>query len=183
MLENDLNVAQPLHISLSRPLTLKTAQKDTFLNRLRVVVLESGAKAFDVHVRDLAWHPNESKTRWFLVLRHQTSAALNKLLSSCNGIAGQFGQPLLYTQHSNQEQDRTNDQFHISIGWSLEAPKSQDGHVTRLYGEQGELYQTGIPYALLSQLSSLSIHFSEVKVRIGQDVHSIALKARRQSSG
>ena len=105
------------------------------------------------------------------------------LLSTCNDIASQFDQPLLYTQHSIQEQDRTNDQFHISIAWSLEPPESREGGESRLFGESDEPYQTGISYALLGQLSSLSIHFSEVKVRIGQDVHSITLKARRQSSG
>ena len=182
MLDDDLNVAQPLHISLSRPLTLKTVQKDAFLIRLKNVVFESGVKAFDVQVRDLVWHPNESRTRWFLVLRLQTSTDLSKLLSTCNRIAAQFGQSLLYTQPGNQEQDQAGDQFHISIAWSLEPFKSQDEHGVRLLGDHGELHQTGISHALLGQSSSLSIHLSEVKVRIGQDVQSIALKARRRSS-
>ena len=134
-------------------------------------------------MRDLALHPNESKTRWFLVLRLQTSTDLSKLLSICNNVADQFGQPLLYATHGNHEQNQIGDQFHISIAWSLEPPQSHEGEEAKLFSKSGDLYLTGISYALMGQLSSLSIHFSEVKVRIGQDVHSIALKARRQSSG
>jgi hypothetical protein len=106
------------------------------------------------------------------------------LLDVCNGVALEFGQPLLYFYNDSQEQKKGGgaDQFHISIAWSLRPPKSHEDHDVKLYGHEQVELSTGISYSLLSQLSSVSIHFSEVKVRIGQDVHSIALKTRRQSS-
>ena len=166
-------MAQPLHISLSRPLTLKTDQKDGFLAQLKYAIAEGNVKAFDVDAKELAWHPNETKTRCFLVLRLQASSSLSKLLDLCNGTAKAFGQPLLY-------ESSPGDHFHISIAWSLESPRSQDGD----HGVEASADVASIPYALLGQLDSLAVHFDEVKIRIGQDVHNIALKAaRRQSSG
>jgi U6 snRNA phosphodiesterase len=168
-----LNVAQPLHVSLSRPLALKTDQKATFLAKLQDAIFEGKIKAFDVHAKEFAWHPNESKTRWFLVLRLEASTNLSKLLDLCNGTAKAFGQPLLYDC-------ATRDSFHISIAWSLQPLKSRedDGKV------EAPTDTAGIPYALLGRLDSLSVQFDGVKIRVGQDVHNIALKAaRRQSSG
>ena len=182
LLKNDLNVAQLLHISLSRPLTLKTDQKDSFLLRVKEAVLESNVRAFNALVKDLSWHPNETKTRWFLVLRLEMSPQLSRLLDICNGAAKRFSQPLLYAEQRDGKNDTTGDQFHISIAWSLQQPKAhrRDVHLTESDSVQDT---TGVPYALLGQWTALSIAFGAVKLRIGQDVHAIALKARRQSHG
>lgn len=175
-------MAQPLHISLSRPLTLKTNQKDNFLQNLKNAVREGGVKAIDSHIKDLAWHPNESKTRWFLVVRLQTCSSISKLLDLCNGTAKQFNQPLLYAETETPIKDSiAQDQFHISIAWSLNAPELRGDGNTKSSDVQSDA--SSIPYSLLSRLTALSVHFGEVKIRIGQDVHSIPLKARRQSTG
>ena len=186
LLENDLGVALPLHISLSRPLVLKTAQKDNFLARLRQMVSDSNIKAFDTQPRDLAWHPNETRTRWFLVLRLQTSSGreLNKLLEASNGLARDFEQPVLYAEAATLGSEASDEQFHISIGWALQRPPSMDADAARSVREcrsSASEGAAGVPYELLGKASSLSLGFNEVKVRIGQDVHSIPLKTRRQT--
>ena len=114
-------------------------------------------------------------------MRLQTSPDLSKLLDVCNGIAREFGQPLLYSHNESQMKGESAGQFHISIAWSLRPPKSHEDQEARLFENQHVDEIIGNSYSLLSQLSSLSINFNEVKVRIGQDVHSIALKTRRQS--
>lgn len=109
---------------------------------------------------------------------------MSKLLEICNEIAREFEQPLLYSHDEGQEH-RTGegaDQFHISIAWSLQPPKSDEDHMAKHLEKQPVPPISDVPHSLLDQLGSLPIHFSEVKVRIGQDVHAIAVRARRQSS-
>ena len=180
LLENDLEVPQPLHISLSRPLVLKTTQKDAFLTRLKQAIADSNVKAFDIQPKALAWHPNEGRTRWFLVLRLQKSPELSKLLEISNGVAGEFGQPLLFAEPNGSTSIASNgDPFHISIAWSLNTPGSNEETVRGFARKKSVHEESGIPYELLGRLSAVAIHFGEMKVRIGQDVHSVALKVRR----
>ena len=186
LLQNDLGVSLPLHISLSRPLTLRTDQRESFLTQLKNEISESSSiKAFDVQPGDLAWHSNESHTRWFLVLRlesasHSTKGreSLNSLLTRCNAVAKKFGQPTLYAESESKTETSSvvedTGQFHISIAWSLQPPKA-----AKDMGMNGVEARDGIPYGLLSKLTNMVIRFGEVKVRIGQDVHRIPLKARR----
>lgn len=181
LLENDLGVQLPLHVSLSRPLALRTEQKQKFLDRLKQTVINSNIKAFTIKPKDLAWHPNEDETRWFLVLRLQLSsgAELSRLLETCNSVASSFRQPLLYAGSESESLDAMSlDQhFHISIAWSLQPPTSRE---TKVEGDEASC-SSAIPYEQLGRLTSVPISFKEVKVRIGQDVHNIPLKARRQS--
>lgn len=186
LLENDLGVSLPLHVSLSRPLTLKTEQKDLFLSRLQTAVNESNAKAFRVQPKDAAWHCNENGTRWFLVLRLQNSEQqeMSRLLEACNSLASEFGQPLLYATKDSkgmvQAETVARDKFHISVAWALEHPSGRDeSGQRRSVFEQEDL---GVPYEVLSRLADLNIGFSEVKIRIGQDVHAIPLKAARRTT-
>ncbi|TKA53640.1 hypothetical protein B0A49_10281, partial [Cryomyces minteri] len=69
LLTNDLGVALPLHISLSRPLILQTDQKDAFLTSMTSALTHSGVKPFTVSPTSLVWHPNDGGSRYFLVLR------------------------------------------------------------------------------------------------------------------
>ena len=140
----------------------------------------SSIKAFDVQVKDLAWHPNEGLTRWFLVLRSHTIPELSKLLDVCNGVARDFGQPQLYAEPSDSDSKSKDDQFHISIAWSLQAPVSKDIDTENVSRKRSVHEELGVPYELLGQVYALTINFAEVKVRIGQDVHAIALKSSRQ---
>ncbi len=183
LLENDLGVPLPLHVSLSRPLILTTANKDQHLLRLKQAVVDSGVKAFKAILRDVIWHPNEISTRWFLVLRLQSSSTpeLTKLLDLSNSIALEFGQPLLYSD-DHRLAKASNEHFHISIAWSLQSPVSDTPKTTNSTEDNRSSHKFNIPDSALNSLASLSLTFSEVKVRIGQDVHPIPLKPRRQSS-
>jgi len=204
LLQDDLGVSLPLHISLSRPLVLTTDQKDTFLTRLkRQIAGNSDYRAFHVSPFGLAWHPNEARDRWFLVLKLGSTTSserpdagmqvLRRLLVKCNDVAGEFKLPLLYAAHTTAKPSSDGfdeDRFHISIAWSLHPPKST---ADRTEVEERRLPRTTIstartegdafiPTELLSRLSELSIAFAEVKVRIGQEVHRIPLKERRAST-
>jgi hypothetical protein len=182
LLQNELGVALPLHVSLSRPLVLKTEQKDDFLPTLRNAVSGSGVKAFTTRLEQLQWHPNEDRTRWFLVLRvADSNDELMKLLRVCNSVASTYSQPRLYEEDGPGQSKRKQEmqvakKFHISIAWSLQSPL--EGGVTNAGKSFGD--GTDLP----SSVRSLSVGFSEVKVRIGQDVTSLSLdQKRRRSSG
>lgn len=183
LLENDLGVALPLHISLSRPLTFKTEAKNLFLTCLQQAITESNIRVFNVQPKDLAWHSNENSTRWFLVLRLQRSAdeEMSRLLEVCNQIASEFSQPLLYASGNKHGKSRAApdaaQKFHVSIAWSLERPEFEDKNGRRK--STGEEDGVGVPYELLGRLTELSVAFGEVKVRIGQDVHAVPLKPAR----
>lgn len=183
-MENDLGVALPLHISLSRPLALKTEQKDAFLSRVQKGVEESSVTAFHVVPKDVAWHSNEKSTRSFMVMRLQRSKdqEMMRLLEVCNGIANDFEQPLLYAGKDErggvQSNAQTGDKFHISLAWSLRSPDEGAGGAKGYSRMQSD--DAGVPYQLLGRLSDLNIAFTEVKVRIGQDVYTVPLKVSRR---
>jgi hypothetical protein len=186
-LQNELGVALPLHVSLSRPLTLKTEQKDGFFNSLRNAVSGSGVRAFTTSFEQLQWHPNEDRTRWFLVLRvEDRNLELIKLLRACNSVADMYDQPRLYEDDGSGEPQRKNQaatngeevskKFHISIAWSLQKPFEIGG--TDADRDVGN----GIDP--LDSIRGLRVPFNEVKVRIGQDVTLLPLDVkRRRSSG
>jgi hypothetical protein len=181
LLQNDLGVALPLHVSLSRPLVLKTEQKDDFFISLKDAISSSGARAFETSFEQLQWHPNEDRTRWFLVLRvADEDDALLKLLRTCNSVAVKYGQPKLYEDddaHGGGKQtamrkSNISEKFHISIAWSLEEPPSSG----RLFEGETACDTMELPAAI----HSLRVPFGEVKVRIGQDVASMPLDPRRR---
>lgn len=181
LLQNDLGVSLPLHISLSRPLVLRTEQKDAFLQRLKQAVSTSGVSAFDVSPAELRWHPNEDRTRWFLVAQvTQPGEELLRLLQTCNTVAAEYKQPKLYEDDNankgaadeagSEGQNDVLAKFHISIAWSLQPPSvgcssGSDDSSTKLPND----------------LRTLKVPFVDVKVRIGQDVTAIPLATRRQT--
>lgn len=80
-LTSDLGSPLPLHISLSRPIVLRTEQKDSFLVDISDLLSGGGGgggqTAFEVGVHDLAWHRSPDSDRSFLVLRVRST--------TCNG--------------------------------------------------------------------------------------------------
>lgn len=176
LLHNELGVSLPLHVSLSRPLVLKTEQREVFLSDLKAAVVTSRIQSFSVRATELAWHPNEDQSRYFLVLRLSPPAKdeLHDLLDLCNNVAASYDQPLLYTQKQlvdkqARSQDTVGrDRFHVSIAWSLGGPRD-DGQTTGTTSD-AEPNTHGNHIAKLKEIS-----FADIKVRIGQTVTSIPL--------
>ncbi|KAK2595655.1 poly(U)-specific 3'-to-5' RNA exonuclease [Conoideocrella luteorostrata] len=138
-LTSDLGTDLPLHISLSKPLSLPTSSKGDFLSKTEDAIYASGIAPFSVKPAGLAWHKSPESDRMFFVLRvvttnHittnkadgkksplklSTNPELMALLVKCNKIATHFRQPPLYQQTRSESVDSA---FHISIGWTLGSP-------------------------------------------------------------
>ena len=173
-LRSDLDVQQPLHISLSAPLTVKTDQKDDLHEALVTALRDSGARRFTVVPCDVAWVANLERSRYFLVvkLKKPTNDDLNKLLRACNDCATSWNLDQLYAPSKSKGSGRTDldpskdvqDQssaFHISIAWSLDAPDEND-------------HQT-MASLKSNLLDDIAIQFSVVKVKIGNMVSDVSL--------
>ncbi|PSR82777.1 hypothetical protein BD289DRAFT_436845 [Coniella lustricola] len=84
-LTSDLGAPLPLHVSLSRPFVLRTAEKDRFLDDLVQALHGSGSVnssspahipgPFSLVVDDVAWFRSREAERSFLVLRVRSSAS------------------------------------------------------------------------------------------------------------
>ncbi|GES58853.1 hypothetical protein ATEIFO6365_0003013600 [Aspergillus terreus] len=177
LLRSDLGVQLPLHISLSRPVVLRTEQRHSFLELFQSSLEGSSIPAFDVSTESLRCVSNYEKTRWFFVIRvkRPESDSLNRLLKLSNRSLARFDQPPLYEgsrsneaegqqQHPSNSQDSRadySDCFHISIAWSLTEPSAED--TERLANLD------------LQNLSGLRIGFDCVKAKIGNNITSIPL--------
>lgn len=167
LLQTELGVVVPLHVSLSRTMMLKAHQKDEYLTQFRQLIKKSAIHAFTVSVRDIKWYQNEIRSRCFLVLRldRPPGSELSMLLSCCNDVARDFNQPLLYQDHPATSENRAEvDKFHVSIAWMLDDASPATAIATSNW--KGEL----------------TISFGEVKVRCGQDVIRVPLTPRRSQS-
>ncbi|KAJ5712310.1 hypothetical protein N7493_008778 [Penicillium malachiteum] len=165
LLHSDLGAQLPLHISLSRPVVLRTEQRTEFTDALQNVILESKIAPFNAIPDTLKWVSNYERTRWFLVLHVQRpqNDNLNKLLRLCNNTLSRFKQPPLYSPtHENQASPKNfDDKFHISLAWTLTEPSPDDN-----------TYVDGID---LKSLEDLHVGFDAVKVKVGNNVMSIPL--------
>ncbi|KAK0657578.1 hypothetical protein B0T16DRAFT_63560 [Cercophora newfieldiana] len=188
-LTSDLGAPLPLHISLSRPLSLTTATKDEFLSKLRSGVCNTRVAPFTLWCRGVEWHHTDESGRSFLVLRvqsqSQSSAALNPeltgLLGRCNALAEEHGQPQLYqwavkgdgsagdaevNGDGDQAGDRVGRAFHVSIAWSFAKPTGELKRLTEeVFGEakaQDRIHET-------------QIHVDGIKAKIGNVVTHIPL--------
>ncbi|GJC85096.1 U6 snRNA phosphodiesterase [Colletotrichum liriopes] len=175
LLTSDLNTPLPLHISLSRPLSLTTAQKDPFFSSL-TSSLSSATGDFTLSPRGVGFFKSPDSDRAFLVLRIADPAAsrdntstsgknpqLRTLLTKCNAVALRFDHPALYQAHTTELVD---DAFHVSIGWMFGLPPEDACLRT---------------YALLKQpefrdVRQWKIEVSGVKVKIGNVVTHVPLK-------
>ncbi|KAF2836290.1 hypothetical protein M501DRAFT_914359, partial [Patellaria atrata CBS 101060] len=188
LLQNDLGIQTPLHISLSVPLVLQTHQKDNFLSSITSALKQSSVRPFEIQFTKFKWVSNFDRTRWFLVLGVQKPAndELNRLLKACNKVARSFNQPELYNSASpetmlvgrkskksraKEEQrpltteddlDRT-EAFHVSLAWSL--------HGDRLT----QIQLDDILAKMESAPEDINVRFRAVKVKIGNAISNVEL--------
>ncbi|KAL5044924.1 hypothetical protein BDW71DRAFT_185082 [Aspergillus fruticulosus] len=177
-LYSDLGVRLPLHISLSRPVVLRTEERQPFMDTFEAALGRSGISPFEVQVDSLDWVSNFEKTRWFYVLRAKRPDrdCLNCLLHISNRSLSLFNQPPLYapvlhsTSGGTQPHIRSSkpastgdytECFHISIAWSLTEPSAEE--------------KKSMQSIDLQRLSTLKIKFDCVKAKIGNNVSSIPL--------
>ena len=196
-LNSDLGAPQPLHISLSRPIVLSTAQKDEFLERLVADLSGSSVRPFDLAPRALAWHRTHESARSFLVLRVASAAPavavtagddpetansrsgssnpeLTELLRRCNKLVESHGQPPLYAPRTSRAGGNTSsapdDAFHISVAWSF-------ADVDESLRERTEEAFVADP-ALRRSVLAMRDRVDGIKAKIGNIVTHIALPAR-----
>lgn len=166
-MSSDLDAPQPLHSSLSAPLVLRTETKDSFLAAITGALARVAPRIpspLALRPTGLAWHPNAEGTRGFLVLRMAPEGELRTLLDACNDVAVEFGCAMLYPAGTD------GGKFHISIAWGLDV---------ELF-PAGDIEVPAQAKQLLTQLRDIDINFTDVKVKIGRDVTSVALgRARR----
>lgn len=188
LLQSDLLVPLPLHISMSRALSLKTQDRDEFQKTVESYLRHSNVSPFEVALADLKWVPNYDGNRWFLVLGIVRPAhnELNQLLEACNKACSAYGHPQLYaTQRQSAKRRRIShdasvtesdhsDAFHFSIAWNL------DG--STLDFEQ--LKSSDKVISMMEQdIKPIHVHFDSIKLKIGNVVTSIPLgKQPGQSS-
>ncbi|KAK3062896.1 hypothetical protein LTS18_003136, partial [Coniosporium uncinatum] len=111
LVTSDTGTSLPLHISLSRPLTLHTTTKAAFLSTLQTRIHGSSVRPFEARFTGLRWEANATRTRWFLVLGVEKITGggsdvrggvvgggdeLNKLLRTCNQVCAEMGLGGLY---------------------------------------------------------------------------------------
>ncbi|KAF9875797.1 hypothetical protein CkaCkLH20_06729 [Colletotrichum karsti] len=180
LLTSDLNAPLPLHVSLSRPLSLTTPQKDDFLSALTASV-SSAAGSFVLSPVGIGFFKSPDSDRAFLILRvanphasRSTTAAtdgnsdgknpqLRALLTKCNAVALRFGQQPLYGARATE---LVHDAFHVSIGWTFGLPP--EDACLQAYGM--------LKLPAFREVRKWEIRVSGVKAKIGNVVTHIPLR-------
>ncbi|KAL4752115.1 hypothetical protein BDW72DRAFT_172047 [Aspergillus terricola var. indicus] len=182
-LYSDLGVRLPLHISLSRPVVLRTEERQPFTDTFEAALRGSGISPFEVQIDSLDWVSNFEKTRWFYVLRvkRPDRDCLNRILHISNRSLGLFNQPPLYASLLNSKSGGTQsggtqphirgskpastgdytECFHISIAWSLTEPSAEE--------------KKSMESIDIQRLKTIKIKFDCLKAKIGNNVSSIPL--------
>lgn len=180
-LTSDLGAPLPLHISLSRPISLPSADKDRFYENLESSLHASGIRPFTVTPRGLAWYSSPDSNRTFLIIRvttHDSSTndmtapnpELLALLRRCNTVAATFGQPPLYQQTKNEP---VGTAFHVSIAWSFGLPQEVTSLRTLKVLKKRQF----------ADVRQWEIDVSAIKVKIGNVVHHVALSRSSRDVG
>jgi U6 snRNA phosphodiesterase len=191
-LTSDLGAPLPLHISLSRPLALTTANKDAFLSVLSSSICNSRIAPFTLRCRGVEWHHTEESGRSFLVLRVRSTDGtdantpsnpeLTRLLLRCNSVVDDYGQPQLY-QWALEEHERDSDEvavadrmsraFHVSIAWTFTKPTEELMRLTDQVFEE-PTSQT--------RIQQTRIHVDGIKAKIGNLVTHIPLGTKAEDN-
>ncbi|KAJ5538990.1 hypothetical protein N7513_007322 [Penicillium frequentans] len=163
LVHSDLGAQLPLHISLSRPVVLRTEQRSSFERSLQTEIESSRIAPFALTPNGLKWVSNYERTRWFLVLRiaKPEHDSLNGLLRLSNCALARFDQPPLYASHGTPHNQDFSDYFHISLAWALKEPNTEE--------------KDRVATSDLKPLQDLRVRFDSVKVKIGNNVSSIPL--------
>ena len=187
-LQSELGAPLPLHVSLSRTLQIKTDDRETFLGTLNTSLRRAAIQAFHADFRGLKWVSNFERNRWFLVLGIKKPAhnELNRLLSACNEAARKCGHPALYsggkgdgpmednspTLGPDLKRDKVDrsDNFHVSIAWNLIEPDPE--WVSLIQSMDVDKY-----------IHTSQVSFDVVKARVGNVVHNIELRSRKNNLG
>lgn len=170
---SDLGTPLPLHISLSRPISLTTSDKDRFLDQISSTINSSNVHQFSVSPKRLIWFKSPDSNRTFLVLQVASSLAsesaaalsnpeLMRLLETCNKTVESFGQPVLY---QGPGKDAADEAFHISIGWALDLQVDEESNKALEVFDNAEF----------QPLKSWKIQVPGVKVKIGNVVSHLPL--------
>ena len=199
LLQSELDVQLPLHVSLSAPLMLRTEQRAEFLEKLEIAVVGSGVRPFHVHVTGLDWVPNSERTRWFLVLRlsRPGNDGLNHLLAATNCIARDSGLEMLYTDQEvsrdvlSEEESQVGE---IPAGGKGRKSAKRGRLAATIPADHTSNFHFSIAWQLqdpgkgiiesadvLESMEYLSISCDCVKVKIGNAIHDIPLPGRRLS--
>ncbi|KAF7594969.1 poly(U)-specific 3'-to-5' RNA exonuclease [Aspergillus hancockii] len=191
LLRSDLGAQLPLHISLSRPVVLRTEQRQSFLETFQSAIQDAHVQTFNIRTEGLHCVSNYEKTRWFYVLRVKKpeNDPLNHLLKLSNRSLALFGQPPLYEASAHildadagssgpvqqQQRSKANGRtgptdfshcFHISVAWSLaEPPADTRAQITNIDPQK---------------LGGLTIEFDCLKAKIGNNITSLSLSAGSQ---
>ncbi|KAG8668400.1 poly(U)-specific 3'-to-5' RNA exonuclease [Fusarium poae] len=179
-LTSDLGSPLPLHVSLSRPLSLTTGNKDEFLDKITESFNNSGVPPFVIKPQGLAWFRSPDSDRTFLVLRVARVAdtkdkaiplnpELTSLLSRSNSVAAQFDQPTLYQR---DQREPVGSAFHVSIGWTFHLPVDEMSLKTLRLFKQSKF----------DDIRKWEISVPGIKVKIGNVVNHISLKAGRRGA-
>lgn len=175
-LTSDLGVPLPLHISLSRPFVLQTAEKASFLQQLTESIRSAGVNAFEVVFSDLFWFRGPDSTRAFLVLRAEVESdaenrPLVSLLEKCNAQVAEAGQPALYSSDISS----TARSFHVSIAWTLADIEPWLAPTDQAHEQWQKDHKTS--------RSGLRIDVKSIKAKIGNVVTDIPLDKAAISNG
>lgn len=174
---SDLGAPLPLHISLSRPISLSTANKDRFLDQITAALQTSGVHQFSVHPKRLTWYNSPDSNRTFLILQVASSSVLDgaasasnpelmRLLNVCNDMVQSYDQPILY---QSQKGDAADGAFHISIGWALNLQVDEESNKALEAFEEDEF----------RSMTSWKIPMPGVKVKIGNIVSHVPLSTTK----
>ncbi|CAK7268715.1 poly(U)-specific 3'-to-5' RNA exonuclease [Sporothrix epigloea] len=181
LLTSDLGAPLPLHISLSRPFVLTTANKTGFLADLTASIRASGVPQSTVTLAGLDWFRSPDAARAFLVLRVKLDDPLSPvqplaaLLRRCNALLLHAGQPALYTDGGSDDEvvagNGDASAFHVSIAWTLAADLEAWADTTR------QVYETW--KQANQKAAALFVPVKSIKSKIGNVVTDIPLARAR----
>ncbi|KAK0751469.1 U6 snRNA phosphodiesterase Usb1, partial [Schizothecium vesticola] len=180
-LTSDLGAPLPLHVSLSRPITLTTGEKEGFLREMvGAVGGVGGGPGWELVGDGVEWHRTEESGRSFLVMRVREARSaggegransnpnpgLTELLRRCNAVVEGHGQPGLYEWAFGEGEEAVGRAFHVSVAWSFAEPTEEVRRVTaEVFGEE----------RARARVRAMRIGVDGVKVKIGNVVTHVPL--------